>query len=71
LQKGPLEVILMAGEYQVVKSIMEYSIPRLIGWSTMLDHAIEKSVMDQIKSGGGGGGGSNSYGGGYEGGVPF
>jgi hypothetical protein len=63
----------MAGEYQVVKSIMEYSMPRLIGWSTMLDHAIEKSVMDQINSGGGGGGGggSTSYGGGYEGGVPF
>jgi hypothetical protein len=44
LQAGPLEIILMAGEYQVVKSIIEYSIPRLVGWTTMLDSAIEEAI---------------------------
>ena len=42
-QKGPLEVSLMSGEYQVIKSIITYSLPRLVGWSTMLDHSIEQS----------------------------
>lgn len=34
-QKGPLEIRLMMGESQVLKSIMEYSIPRLVGVSVI------------------------------------
>lgn len=40
---GPLEINLLIGESIVVQSIMEYSIPRLTGWTTMLDHSIENS----------------------------
>ena len=68
----------MVGEYQVLRSIIEYSIPKLIGWSTMFDRNIEqaiaKSVTPQGNSGGNsgsGGGGSynNNRGGGYVGGT--
>jgi hypothetical protein len=55
----------MAGEYQVVKSIIEYSLPRLVGWSTFMDHALERSISDSVNNAdSGGGGGSGPYGGG-------
>ncbi|KAL3936630.1 MAG: hypothetical protein SGBAC_008090 [Bacillariaceae sp.] len=41
---GPLEIRLMAGEFQVLKSIMEHSIPRLVGWAQMLDRPAEDLV---------------------------
>jgi hypothetical protein len=41
----------MLGEYHVVRSIIQYSIPRLIGWSTMMDHAMEQALY---KGNGGG-----------------
>ena len=56
---------MMAGEYQVVKSIIEYSIPRLAGWAPLMEHAIEKSILDRINfpqfQGGRGGGDAGSY----------
>jgi hypothetical protein len=63
----------MAGEYQVLKSIIEYSLPRLVGWSTFMDHALERSISDSVNNNadsGGGGGGSGPYGGG-SGSSPF
>lgn len=67
LQTGPLEIILMAGEYQVVKSIIEYSIPRLVGWSTMLDSAMEEAIDRASKQDNG----PYNNQGGSGGGVPF
>jgi hypothetical protein len=61
-QRGPLEIKLMFGEYHVMKSIIQYSIPHLIGWSTMMDHSMEQALNKAIagnsrggSSGGGGG----------------
>ena len=36
----------MAGEYQVIRSIFEYSMPRLVGWSTMMDTAMETALAN-------------------------
>ncbi|KAL3906105.1 MAG: hypothetical protein SGILL_009409 [Bacillariaceae sp.] len=41
---GPLQIDLMMGEYHVLRSIVEYSLPRLIGWSSGLDSLIEQSI---------------------------
>jgi hypothetical protein len=62
-----LEIILMAGEYQVVKSIIEYTIPRLVGWSTMLDSAMEEAINGASNQDNG----SYNNRGGSGGGVPF
>lgn len=43
--QGPFELSLMVGESQVLQSILEYSIPRLIGWAPMLDQAIQQSFQ--------------------------
>jgi hypothetical protein len=60
--RGPFEIRLMVGEYRVLRSIIEYSIPKLIGWSTMFDKNIEQSITKSINTqqGGGGGGGSSN-----------
>jgi hypothetical protein len=50
----------MVGEYQVLRSIIEYSIPKLVGWSTMFDRDIEQAVDKSIQ---GGGSQRNDYGG--------
>ena len=50
-QLGPLSIHLTAGEFQVILSILEYSIPRLTGWSIMFEHAMESSVNQQERSG--------------------
>ncbi|OEU07372.1 hypothetical protein FRACYDRAFT_251179 [Fragilariopsis cylindrus CCMP1102] len=71
--RGPFEIRLMVGEYRVLRSIIEYSIPKLIGWSTMFDKNIEqsitKSVNAQQQGGGGGGNNNNNQGGGGYGGM--
>lgn len=41
---GPLEINLMVGESITVQSILEYSIPRLTGWCTMLDLSIDQAM---------------------------
>ena len=75
--RGPFEIRLMVGEYRVLRSIIEYSIPKLIGWSTMFDKNIEQSITKSVNAqqqGGGGGGGNNNNnqggGGGYGGSSP-
>ena len=42
-QKGPMAVDVPVGEYQVIRSIIEYSMPRLVGWTSLMDHSIEQS----------------------------
>lgn len=50
--RGPLEIRLMVGEYQVLRSIIDYSIPKLVGWSTMLDRNVEQAISKSIEGGG-------------------
>ena len=69
--RGPLGIELLVGESQVIQSIMEYSIPRLTGWSTMLDQSMEyafrgSSVPNPHNYNSGGPGGA-----GRDDGVPF
>jgi hypothetical protein len=75
--RGPFEIRLMVGEYRVLRSIMEYSIPKLIGWSTMFDRNIEQAITKSInmstQQGGGGSNNNNNNrggGGGYGGSSP-
>jgi len=71
--KGPFEIQLMVGEYKVFRSIIEYSIPKLVGWSTMFDRNVEQAVSKSVQNagnqrGGQGGGSPHNYqggGGGY------
>ncbi|KAG7339460.1 Whirly transcription factor domain containing protein [Nitzschia inconspicua] len=42
--RGPIAIDLMVGEYHVLRSIVQYSLPRLIGWSAMLDASLEQSI---------------------------
>jgi hypothetical protein len=43
---GPLEVTAQLGEVQVVREIIRSSIPALVGWTTMLEVAMRKSIDD-------------------------
>eukprot|EP00977_Amphora_coffeiformis_P014685 scaffold4162_cov162-Amphora_coffeaeformis.AAC.18 len=58
--QGPFSVTMQAGEVQVVMEIMKSSLPTLVGWNTMKEIAIQKSVSDAKSGGGGGGGGGGS-----------
>lgn len=72
LQTGPLEISLMVGEYQVIKSIIEYSMPRLVGWVPMMDHSISQSFAGgQMKSPHNYSGNRGGGGGGFGSAVPF
>jgi hypothetical protein len=74
--QGPLGIDLMVGESQVVQSILEYSLPRLTGWTALLDHSVDHSfssaaTVPNPHNYGGGGGGYGGGGGRTQGGVPF
>ena len=57
---GPLEVIVQTGEYQVIHSLIQSSLPHLVGWTTMMELAMQRSISDSLNnSGAGGGGGGN------------
>ena len=47
---GPLEVTAQLGEVQVVREIIRSSIPALVGWTTMLEVAMRKSIEDARSS---------------------
>jgi len=49
---APLEVVVQAGEFEVLKRIMESSIPYLLGWTSMMDIGIA-SMMRSGSDGGG------------------
>jgi len=63
--RGPFEVRLMIGEYQVLRSILESSIPKLVGWTTMFDRNIEQAIAKSVQGGGNGNGGGSGSGGNY------
>lgn len=59
---GPVEVVCQAGEVQVILSLIQHSIPHLVGWSTQMDIAMQDAVNYVVRqssqnSGGGGTGG--------------
>lgn len=78
-QAGPLEVTVQAGEFEVITSIMKASMPYLVGWSTLMDLSMQRSVDDAMQGGGGAsnprysgdGGGTGGTGVGGGGNVPF
>lgn len=41
---APMEVIAQAGEFEVVKLILQQSIPYLVGWPSMMDIAVGNAV---------------------------
>jgi hypothetical protein len=61
----------MVGEYQVLRSIIEYSLPKLVGWSTMFDRNVEQAVNKSVQGHqrGYGGGSPHNYQGGGGGGY--
>lgn len=54
---GPLEVVVQTGEYQVIHSLIQTSLPHLVGWTTMMELALSRSVSDSLQQGGAGSGG--------------
>ena len=52
MQTTPLEVTLQAGEFEVIKSIFQTSIPYILGWNTTMDIA-SAAAMSKGMSGGG------------------
>ncbi|KAL3787727.1 hypothetical protein HJC23_012153 [Cyclotella cryptica] len=52
----PLEVTLQAGEFEVVKSIFQTSIPYLLGWNATMDLAAAAAISKGVSGGSGGGG---------------
>lgn len=48
----PLEVMIQAGEFEVLKSIFQTSIPYILGWNTTMDIA-SAAAMSKGMSGGG------------------
>jgi len=69
-QVGPIAVQVQAGEFEVIASLMRYSIPHLTGWAQQVDIAMHNAISETVNGRGGGGySGGPSAGGG--GGVPF
>lgn len=52
MKSTPLEVTLQAGEFEVIKSIFQTSIPYILGWNTTMDIA-SAAAMSKGMSGGG------------------
>ena len=69
---GPLEVIVQAGELQVILTLIRDSIPVLSGWSTAVEFSMQAAIRRALQGGdssgyypyGSGGGGSGGSGGG-------
>jgi hypothetical protein len=51
---GPLEVIVQAGELQVILTLIRDSIPLLSGWSTAVDFAMQSAIRRAFNGGGSG-----------------
>jgi len=50
----PLEVMVQAGEFEVLKSIFQTSIPYLIGWNTTMDIASANAISRGVERSSGG-----------------
>lgn len=51
-QHAPLEVVVQAGEFEVLKRIMESSIPYLLGWTSMMDIGVASMMRSGFNGGG-------------------
>ena len=65
-KKGPLTCEIQAGEFEVLSSLLRESMPKLCGWSEMMDVAMKNAVEEckertQKGRGGGGGGGRKLF----------
>ena len=59
---GPLEVIVQAGELQVILALIRDSIPLLSGWSTAVDISMQGAIRRALQQGGSGAGsGDNGF----------
>jgi hypothetical protein len=52
VQPGPIQLQVQAGEFEVMASLMRYSIPSLTGWSQMLNVASQNQVSETLSGGG-------------------
>lgn len=51
--QGPLEVTVQLGEWEVMKCLMQSSIPMLVGWDAQVRIAVQNNIEEAIRSGGG------------------
>lgn len=60
---APMEVVAQAGDFEVLKRLMETSIPQLLGWNSMMDIGVQSMINRGSGGGGGGygGGGGRTY----------
>ena len=43
---GPLRITVQLGEQKVIQELMRSAIPKLVGWDTLIDTALEKNISD-------------------------
>jgi hypothetical protein len=48
---GPLQVVAQPGEFVLIRELMRTSIPALVGWSSMLEIAIQNRLEESSRSG--------------------
>lgn len=48
---GPLEVVVQAGEFQVILSLIQSSLPYLTGWTTSMEVALQHEIAEAIQEG--------------------
>lgn len=65
LPLGPIDVTAQLGEWQVLRLLMEHSIPTLLGWDTQMNLAVQNSVQMALRGENSGGGPSPSPSGAY------
>ena len=72
-QMGPLSIDLMVGEFHVLRTIVQYTIPKLIGWSPAIDSFVDQMIdkSTQLNNNQGYGGRSPHHYHGGDDGVPF
>jgi len=58
--QGPLEVTAQLGEWEVIKCLMQSSIPALVGWDAQVRIAVQASIERAIQNSGPMMGGSNN-----------
>lgn len=67
-----MEVIVQAGEFEVMLAILKSTLTILAGWSPLVDIAVTNAMNEAAGGMGGGPPGGNRYGGGNSGsGFPF
>jgi hypothetical protein len=47
---GPLEVVAQLGEFQVMRELMQRTIPVLVGWETQLQFAMDWALQDAYRT---------------------